>query len=286
MTIHQDNTQDALRRGAHAMWAGVAHNWAHYADEVDAQSTHLTELMLTRCAPQDGERVLELACGPGGLGLAAAVRVGPHGEVVLSDVAAEMTAIAARRAATRGITNVRIATLDLEAIDQPDDSYDVALCREGLMFALAPERAVAEISRVLRPGGRVALAVWGQREHNPWLGLVFDAVSAQLGMPIPPPHVPGPFALSDAARFEEMLVAAGLEQVTIERVPVVFRAASFEAWLNRTIALAGPLATILSGIGDDAKVALAERLRSAMAPYLTSAGLEIPGVTLLASAIA
>jgi SAM-dependent methyltransferase len=74
--------------------------------------------------------------------------------VVLSDLAAEMTAIAAARAAALGLGNVRALTLDLDDLAQPDQAYDVALCREGLVFALDPAHAVAEIRRVLRPGGR------------------------------------------------------------------------------------------------------------------------------------
>ncbi len=77
-----------------------------------------------------GERVLELVCGTGGVGFAAAELVGPTGEVVLSDVAEEMTAIAATRA--RGLSNVSARRLDLERIDEPELSYDVVLCREGL----------------------------------------------------------------------------------------------------------------------------------------------------------
>ena len=92
-----------------------------------------------------------------------------------------MTAIAAARADELGLDNVSARDLDLEDIDEPDDAYDVVLCREGLMFATDPAVAAREISRVLRPRGRVALAVWGPRERNPWLGLVFDAVSAQTG---------------------------------------------------------------------------------------------------------
>jgi ubiquinone/menaquinone biosynthesis C-methylase UbiE len=95
--------------------------------------------------------------------------VAPGGEVVLSDVAAEMTAIAAARAEARGLGNVRTRQLDLERIDEPDGSYDVVLCREGLMLVPDPARAAGEIRRVLRPGGRAALAVWGPRERNPWL---------------------------------------------------------------------------------------------------------------------
>src|SRR2546421_1554246 len=163
--------QPDLRAHLHGMWASVAGGWAEHADYVDARAAMAAEKMLDLSAPDRGERVLELACGPGGLGLAAAERVAPDGEVVLSDVAAEMTSIASSRADALGLSNVTTLELDLEQIEQPDDSYDVVLCREGLMFAPDPARAAGEIRRVLRPGGRVALAVWGPRERNPWLGV-------------------------------------------------------------------------------------------------------------------
>ena len=264
------------------MWSAVADSWSEHAAYVDARGAHVTEQMLDVVALRPGDHVLELACGPGSVGLAAAERVSPGGSVVMSDVAAEMTAIAAARAASLGLANVSTRELDLERIEQPDRSYDVVLCREGLMLVPEPAVAAGEIHRVLRPGGRVALAVWGPREQNPWLGLVFDAVSEQTGQPVPPPGIPGPFSLDDAPTLVELLAEAGLTDVTTQSVATPLRASSFDEWWTRTSALAGPLAKMVGSLPEDAALALRARLRDAAARYETPRGLEFPGVTLLA----
>src|SRR5215213_11270242 len=136
------------------MWASVAPAWGEHAEYADTRGAAVTERLLQLSGPRPGERVLELACGPGGVGIAAARLVGPGGEVVLSDIVPEMTEIAAVRAAALGLGNVRTLTLDLDDLAQPDQAYDVVLCREGLMFARDPAHALAGIRRVLRPGGR------------------------------------------------------------------------------------------------------------------------------------
>src|SRR5918999_17853 len=273
---------DDVRARLHGMWAAVAPAWAEHAAYADSRGAEVAERMLELTAPAPGERVLELGCGPAGLGLAAAARVAPGGEVVLSDVAAEMTAIAAARAAALGVRNVTARVLDIEAIEEPDGAYDVVLCREGLMFAADPAHAAGEIRRVLRPGGRVAIAVWGPRERNPWLVVVFDAVGAQLGRSVPPPGIPGPFSLADAGELATLLTAAGLADVAVAELAVPLRAPSFEQWWERTSALAGPLSTILATLPEPAERALLARLREAAAAYETPAGLEFPGVSLIA----
>jgi SAM-dependent methyltransferase len=284
MAIQDQAGADSRRGQVHAMWAAVADRWAEHADEVDERGAELTAAMLDWVALRPGDRVLELACGPGGAGLAAAERVGPGGEVVLSDVAPPMLAIATARAAARGLTQVRGEVIDLEAIDQPDGRYDAVLCREGLMFAVEPARAAREIARVLRPGGRIAAAVWGPRAENPWLGLVLDAVGEQLGVPLPPPGIPGPFSLGDRAGLAALLGGAGLVDVSVRGVPTPLRSPSFDAWWARTTAIAGPLAALVAGLPDDDAAALRARVRHAVASYATADGLELPGVALLACA--
>jgi SAM-dependent methyltransferase len=278
-----DLANQDFRARLHGMWASVADGWRRHAEHVDARGSAVTERMFELSSLRSGDRVLELACGPGSVGLAAAERVGPAGQVVVSDIASEMVAIALGRAQARGLANVSGRVLDLESLEEPDAAYDVVLCREGLMFALDPARAAHEISRVLRAGGRAALAVWGPREHNPWLSIVFDAVSAELGRPVPPPGIPGPFSLDDADRLAALLSEAGLSHVEVSRLSVPLRASTFDEWWGATRALAGPLAQILAALPKGSAERLRARARESAQPYQTRNGLDFPGMTLLAS---
>ncbi len=275
---------DELRTGLHTMWGTVAPGWEQNADFVDSRTGDLTVAMLEAAALGSGDRVLELACGPGGLGIAAAERVGADGQIVLSDVVPQMTAIAATRAEARGLSNATTLDLDLERVDQPDSSYDAVLCREGLMLVPDPDGAASEMRRVLHPGGRAIVSVWGSRERNPWLGTMLDAVGAQLGATFPPPGLPGPFALDSHDKLLAVLSGAGFEDVAVDEVAAPWIGASFDQWWLVTAALAGPLSKVLEAQPPEAIEAIRSHAREALAPYETPDGLEIPGVSLVGSA--
>jgi ubiquinone/menaquinone biosynthesis C-methylase UbiE len=278
----QSSERATLRAHLQGLWSSVAPAWREHADFVDRRGHATTERLLELADVRPGDRVLELACGPGGLGLAAARRVAPGGEVVLTDVAEQMTEVAMNRAELLGLTNVTARVLDLEAIDEPDAAYDVVLCRDGLMFALEPARAANELRRVLRAGGRCALAVWGPRERNPWLAIVLDALSQQLGHPVPPPGVPGPFALQDATELSSLLSDAGFT-ITVEELPMPMSVGSFEEWWERTCALAGPVAKLVAALAPEDATAVRERAIEAAKPYEDAGGLHFPGLQLLAA---
>ena len=101
---------------------------------------------------------------------------------------------------------------------------------------------------------------------------------------MPPPGVPGPFSLEDADLLVEFLLAAGLAEVTIEELPVPYRAGSVDEWWQQTCALTGPLAQRLATLPDDAAQTLRRRVGEAAAAFATADGLELPGVALIASA--
>ena len=272
-------------RGSPAMWASVAGGWGQHADYADARGAQNAERMLELARVGAGDRVLELACGPGRAGARGGrARRGPAARSSSRDVAEEMTAIAAARAAELGLGNVAVRRLDLERIDEPDASYDVVLCREGLMFALEPDRALAEIRRVLRPGGRVAVAVWAARERNPWLGLRDGRRQRADRGAGAAARDPWPVRARRRRRAAPPARRAGLADVQVGELSVPLRAASFDDWWGRTSALAGPLSAILASMPEPAMQALRERAREAARPYETaSGGLDFPGVTLIAA---
>jgi len=149
-------------------WEEAASGWTRQQAAIRELSAPVSHWMLDAISPQPGERVLELAAGLGETGMLAAELVAPMGGVVISDQAEAMLSGARERAIELGLSNVEFQVLNAEWIDLPVASVDAVLCRWGYMLMADPQAALLETRRVLRPGGRVALAVWDSVELNPW----------------------------------------------------------------------------------------------------------------------
>jgi SAM-dependent methyltransferase len=263
-------------------WSGVAEAWDAGVDDVDDYSVEATGALIHSLAAKPGDRVLELASGPGSLGADWSHLVGPTGSVLLSDIAPGMVEVAARRNAALG--NVAVAILDASAIDRPDDSFDMVACRMGLMFAPDPSVALAEIHRVLAPGGRLGALTWGGMEHNPWLTCVGMAAMMNGLVSGGPPVGPGSiFSLGDPEMLEMLVRGAGFVDVEVEGFAITFRAPDVNAHIRRVSSLAGPLAAAFKNASAEQLAAVCRTAADLAAPYLTGTGLEMPGRALLVS---
>ena len=250
----------------------------------------MSRWLIDAVMPQPGERVLELAAGLGETGMLAAELVAPLGGVVISDQAEAMLEGARSRAIALGLSNVEFQTLNAEWIDLPVASVDVVLCRWGYMLMADPAVAFAETRRVLRPGGRVALAVWDTLESNPWALLPAQELIERGIAPRPDPDAPpppGPFALAAPGRVRELLEQAGFVEARIEALELLRSHTSFAELWETTLDLSRSFhdAVLSRPASEIAEIeaSLAERF----APYTAADGtLEIPARTLVAAASA
>jgi ubiquinone/menaquinone biosynthesis C-methylase UbiE len=185
--------------------------------------------MIDHTAPQVGQTVLDLAAGIGDTGFLAAELIQPGGTLISSDAAPEMLSAAQRRAEALGITNVRFKQIDAsQPIDIETASIDVVLCRWGYMLMDDPENAVQETRRILRPGGRVALAAWAGPDENRWSTLPIDLL-LDRGL-IDPAQPSGQFAWAEEGIIAEHLQNAGFVEFEVETVDFPIRYPSVDAW--------------------------------------------------------
>lgn len=282
MTDLDPNSQRAESR---AGWERVAGSWSSAQDRFQAVGMPVSRWMIDAIEPQPGHRVLELAAGTGDLGFLAAELVAPGGgTLVCSDGAEAMLEQARMRAEQLGIRNVEFKPIELEWIDMPTADVDAVLCRWGYMFAVDRDAAFRETRRVLRPGGRVALATWAEPSRNPWAALRADALAAEG---LPPQSPPTPFDLGTEQLLNDLLAHAGFTEIETAAIEVVFVQDDFDDYWDTTLALSRHLSEVVAALDAAATSALRDRLAALVAPFASPDGtLRLPGVALVAAATA
>jgi SAM-dependent methyltransferase len=210
--------------------------------------------------------------------------------VIVSDQAEAMLEGAREHASELGLDNVEFQVLNAEWIDLPLASVDAALCRWGYMLMADPATALGETRRVLRPGGRLALAVWDSVQVNPWALLPAQELRERGLVPAEDPSgppAPGPFALGSAERVGELLGDAGFAEGRVEALELARRHGSFDELWETTLDLSRVFHDAVLARPESEIEEIRESLVERFAPYTAPDGsLEIPGRTLVAFASA
>lgn len=272
------------RRTSREVWEAMAPGWERWRAQIADALTPVRGWLITELAPRSGETVLELGAGTGESGFEAAALLGDDGLLISADFSPDMVEVARRGGAELGLSNVDYRVIDAEGIELDTGSVDGVLCQSTYMLVADPSAALAETRRVLRPGGRLALSVWGTPERNPWVSIGGMILVERGHMPLPEPGAPGVFSLASEERTEALLDGAGFGSVRTEHVPVRFTfrdLADYERWV---IDVAGPFGMVVRALPEDEREVLRTRLTEAFVPFSVDEGYELPGDALCAVA--
>jgi ubiquinone/menaquinone biosynthesis C-methylase UbiE len=272
------------RRAMFEIAEALAPGWERWRPRIEQTMAPVREWMIEQLAPRPANTVLELAAGAGDTGFEAAAIVGERGRLISTDFSPAMLDVAQRRGTELSVGNVEYRVMDAERIELDTDSVDRVLCRFGYMLMPDPAAALAETRRVLRPGGHLALAVWGAPERNPWAAIGFGLLIERGHLPPPEPGAPGPFALASAEHARTLIEDAGFTQLRTEEIPVRWAFRDIDDYRDFATATGGPAAPVLAGLPEDELETLTVQLRDAFAPFATEGGYELPGVALTVAA--
>jgi ubiquinone/menaquinone biosynthesis C-methylase UbiE len=255
-------------------WDKAARHYeAHWANQLRPAQTRLLEL--ARLAP--GERVIDVACGTGLVTLAAAAAVGPLGAVLGTDISAGMVELARDAAAQSGLGWATFARTDAEALESGAGGFDAALCSLGLMYVPDPVGAIRELHRVLRPGGRAVVSVWGRRNRCGWAE-AFPIVDARVESEVCPLF----FHLGSGDVLGEAMNAAGFDELVAERLATRLEFASDDEACGAAF-VGGPVALAYSRFDDRVRREVCEEYLASIAQFGVGTGYAVPGEFVIAA---
>ena len=236
--------------------------------------------MLALASLKSGDHVLDVACGTGLVSFAAARAVGTNGYVLGIDLSGRMLDSAARRASEVRLSNCSFVRMDAETLDLPDAQYDVVLCGLGLMYMPNPERALREMRRVLTSGGRMSLAVWGERSKCGWSSL-FPIVDAEVSSEVCPLF----FRLGQQDTLTRLCADANFEAIEHRRISTTLAFANATEACNAAF-VGGPVALAWSRFNDEVRARVRACYIRSIDEWRVGDGFRIPGEFIIVAATA
>jgi len=267
-----------------SQWSQSARYWDKHREIMREMFAPVTQALIEDAGIRGGCAVLDVATGPGEPALSIAGMIGPEGKVVGSDAVPEMVEAARREGQRRGLRNASFEVAFAESLPFPAGAFDAVVSRFGVMFFPSPVDCVRECLRVLRPGGRIALAVWHFAARNPFHHAVARVVERYVETPPPAPDSPDAFRFAEPGKLQALLASAGVASTSERLLQFSIRApiSAEEFWELRR-EMSDKLRTKLAALPPQQDADLRREVIDALGAYSCGGGMDMPAEVLIVS---
>jgi SAM-dependent methyltransferase len=264
-------------------WEDAAEAWHRWGPTLETWLGDATTRMIEVAGVTTGSRVLDVAAGAGGQGLAAAERTGPSGRVVLTDISPTILMYAKKSAAEAGLHHVETTEADGEHLDVlAPESFDAVICRLGLIYFPDQHGALAHMRAMLRDGGRIAAIVYSTPDRNEFFSLPVSIIRTRAQLPAPQPGQPGPFSLGGPGVLDAALRTAGFRDVVVETVRAPLHLPSAAECVRFERESFGALHQMLATVPADERQSVWDEIEVALGQFETGDGFVGPCELLVA----
>ncbi len=219
-----------------------------------------------------GHRVLDIAAGAGEQSITAAKKVGPSGYVLATDISSNILEYAKQMAQQAGVNNIETKVMDGENLTLEDETFDAVISRVGLIYFPDQQKALKEMLRVLKPGGKVAAIVYSTPEKNKFFSIPVSIIRNRAKLPPPLPGQPGPFSLGAEGVIEKSFLQAGFKNVRSELVDSPLLLPSAKECVRFEKESFGALHQMMSGLSDPEKQSVWEEIEKELQKFESENG--------------
>jgi ubiquinone/menaquinone biosynthesis C-methylase UbiE len=265
-------------------WRETASYWTKHHDTIRTMFLPLTRALIEQARIAPGQSVIDVAGGSGEPSLTIAPAVGPLGFVMCTDAIAEMVAVAEREALDLGLKNVKFRQCTADSLPFANDLFDVAVSRLGVMFFPDPLAAVREMLRVIKPQGRIAFAVWGKSDLNPYACVVTGVLSRYVPPAPVTPDAPDAFRFAEPGKLAGILEKAGAIDVaeSVVKFDIAAPLSPEEFWTMRS-EISETLREKLKTLSSEDKRRLADEVQEAVREFFPDGQMRFPAQMIIVS---